>query len=264
VTTILGIEALNQVPDGGPIEVIEAKKVKPLGWVGTRQFATLPDGREVQITGQLTEWNRGDVVRANEVWIEGITRPPRDTSELRNPTRVIVRARLVESGTYAKLAKRLEVRRKPKAAPKARPVDALAALPFLAGRPEEFRLIGTRGPREDADGQLFDSLSRTAPAPRVTPAVPPAVGAQAILERVAKAGVSLQLVGGRLVATSQAGALSDPVREVLRRSAPLLRAHLAGQPLRCAFDHRDVPPEAVSLAEPDDVPACEKHAGGEA
>lgn len=79
-----------------------------------------------------------------------------------------------------------------------------------------------------------------------------------MLDRFRRKRIELALApDGRLVARSPRGRLGDPEREALRRTAPLLKAYIAGTPLRCAW----CTDEAVTLLEPESVPSCSRDHG---
>jgi hypothetical protein len=87
-------------------------------------------------------------------------------------------------------------------------------------------------------------------------------GPAAIIERLARRGVTLGLVGGHIVPVTARGPSSD-LRDILETAAPLLAAYLAGTPLLCLGSHKGAPPEAVTLAV-GGAPLCEDHATGRA
>ena len=56
--------------------------------------------------------------------------------------------------------------------------------------------------------------------------------------------------------------MAEGGRKLLDDSAPLLRAHLAGDPLRCGLAHLGEPPVAATLAAPSGVGVCLDHLAG--
>jgi hypothetical protein len=185
-------------------------------------------------------------------------------------------------------------RRKPAASPPARarreprpakrkppkPVDALGAIAGLARVEKQYHALATpvRTTTDiEPDGGMLDGGRITAESPDVSMLRPTQLlttggrdavrGPEAVLAWFAKQGITITLTAdGRLLATSPGGGILASTREALRVTAPLIRAHLAGAPLRCGLQHRlkngEAVPLAVTLAEPDGVPLCADHATG--
>ena len=237
-------------------QAVAKKDVKVLGVAKGRKYVTLPGGREARVGKVVRPFEFSNPIRPNEVWLEA-SREPRDRDELEDPVEVIVRASIVEPGTFKAVeakekrdASREEAKRASGGKEPARVVDALAGLAMLAA--SEATSQDLRPPSGDDPSALaFDALSTTHNVVSIGRTRPAARDAVAILERLAKVGVTVELVGDDLVARAPGGGLSVEARQVLRRSKPWLRAHLAKQTLRCAKPHRGEAPPAVVVTEPD-------------
>ena len=159
-----------------------------------------------------------------------------------------------------------------------RRIDAVAALPLFAARAEQWHVLPTRpergveplsfGAREALTDPALRSSAIAArmidegPPPIVghTAGEPPARGVASLLDRLRRAGVTASLSPkGSVVFQSSRGACAPALRPQLKAVAPLLRAHLAGQPLTCDFCGE----QAVTLLEGGDAAACARHADEE-
>jgi len=175
----------------------------------------------------------------------------------------------MKAGSFAALPAAKARRTKP-----SRRVDALSAIPLFAARSERMTSVEVRPERDPvalssdaaltlqdpavaspAMARLFDD--RGASVSRFTPAEPAASGVDAILARLSKAGVRVELTPDRahLAVVTEGGAMSAELREAIATVAPLLVAQLAGTPLTCAW----CPSEAVTLLL-GGAPACSTHA----
>ena len=237
-------------------EVVAAAAVEILGAVRGKQFGRLADGREVQVQAQRQPWEAGNGLQPNQLLVQRVERVKRRDRPF--PQERVVRfvARIVEPGSYQAAVEReraAAAERERRNKPVRRRADALGHLSLLARKqpnPGVLRSTGVLAP--------YTAIGSTDTTQQVQ-------GAAAILAVLAGKGVTLQLdPGGHyLVPTSKRGALSGEAREVLREAEPLLRAHLAGEPLRCALDHgRTAAPEAVTLLE-GGAPCCAEHLGEE-
>lgn len=147
----------------------------------------------------------------------------------------------VPAGTFAAMVARVADRKaKLEAKPKPRPLDGLADHPFLARRPDGILPIA-----EPPAGYFAALLSKTPTAIRL-PGRERRQGVAAILAVLQERGITLHLSpAGTMYALG--ARITTPARSLIEQAAPLLHAHLRGQPLRCEFQHPEQAPEAVTL-----------------
>lgn len=136
-----------------------------------------------------------------------------------------------------------------------RGIDALAMTHLGQSQPERIVAFDS--------GSKLASLSPLGSAPAVKPAQPPARGAEAVIERLRKAGAGVYLSTDRqhVILTSSGGRPAAGVVELFAAAQPLILAHLLGGPLLCTVnDHRKGDdPTAVTLLV-GGAPACARHA----
>lgn len=170
------------------------------------------------------------------------------------------RATIVPSGTYSALAAREAAARayaSRKAVPK--PVDLLATHALLRRKQAEMLRIAPESDAPELLGQFSERVRGI-----MLPARETVRGPAAILHLLAAKGVTVALSPDRqaIVPVAEKG-LPDPVRSLIGEAAPLLLAHLRGQPLRCQLKHSEKqPPEAESLLV-GGAAACAGHLAGE-
>ena len=176
----------------------------------------------------------------------------------------------VAAGTYtAAQAKVARVQR----SEALRPVDSLGILPLLAGSRDRIVPLGkpssgdvldaTYGTPADAAlaAEMLTRLTPRSPGAMLVPARPPAIGPEAILERLRRKGVEVSARGGYLLVRSPKGRLDIGLREAIEAAAPLLIPFLEGKPLACVLSHTGtVPADTLGLA---GLPLCQGHASGE-
>jgi hypothetical protein len=168
--------------------------------------------------------------------------------------------------------------KRPKPRPK-RPADALHLLGSLDPKPEGYVVLGAPPLPERPAVVEAGYVDGVRTGGKVTlPASAPASlhpaggrvhaigmkrgvrGPEAVIAWLAKRSVVVELVDGKLVAYASRGQMVDTTRELLTKATPLLTAHLSGEPLRCAWPHKEkTPPAAVSVVEPGLAPICEAH-----
>lgn len=170
------------------------------------------------------------------------------------------RATIVPSGTYAALAAREAAARayaSRKAVPK--PVDLLASHALLRRKQAEMLRVAPEADAPELFGQLSERVRGI-----MLPAREPVRGPGAILTLLAAKGVTVALsADGQAIVPSAAKGLPDTVRSLIGEAAPLLLAHLRGEPLRCQLRHSEKqPPEAETLAV-GGAALCAEHAAGE-
>jgi hypothetical protein len=155
---------------------------------------------------------------------------------------------LLDPGTFERLTAP-----RPKAAPvPSRPVDGLHGVAGLDRRPEVMVNAGTGSRLGMLTGGTIGETIEVARQPRegfYKPPTPAIRGAKAILAYLEKKGASLVLAPDRasFYVTGPKGKLPPLVRDVVNATAPLLLAHLRGEPLSCALPHTGPAPEAVTL-----------------
>lgn len=174
----------------------------------------------------------------------------------------------VETGTFERLS-----------APKGtsskamRPVDALSVLAPLKrveptivqlGVPRDRDLVRAVGEPDENIQRVHDL--QPVPHAATTRARAAAVGVEAIIQRLSEAGVTLRVTKThRLVVKAQGGRLVQTWRDVIDAAAPLLLAHLSGEPELCDLEHKGTPPPAVTVGAGGVHGAflCAQHASGE-
>jgi broad specificity phosphatase PhoE len=130
-----------------------------------------------------------------------------------------------EAGTYLRLTT-MPLRRPPKPAPAHRPVDLLG-FASLADRKPELVIAPPSGPSMLAPPKR--------PGPYIRPPEPPARGAEAILDRLQRAGAEVRLSasGNHLVVMASDGRPRPGVVELVNLTERLLVGYLSGQPAAC-------------------------------
>lgn len=144
-------------------------------------------------------------------------------------------------------------------------VDALRSQPILAALKPAFWAAGFPTRLDDALSQIGSFLRTgksdvydlhrptTLEVTGETRARPAILGAESIIAAFAKVGIEFVLAPtGGLVARTQGGTLPPEAVPQIAAVAPLVRAHLAGTPLSCAWCGAS----AVTLLSPDAVPSC--------
>jgi len=169
------------------------------------------------------------------------------------------RATIAPSGTYAALAAK-EAAAKAYAGRKAvpKPVDLLASHALLRRKQAEMLRVAPEADAPELFGQLSERVRGI-----MLPAREPVRGPGAILTLLAAKGVTVSLsADGQAIVPLAAKGLPDTVRSLIAEAAPLLVAHLRGEPLRCQLTHQGTPPEAESLLV-GGAGACAAHLSGE-
>jgi hypothetical protein len=184
------------------------------------------------------------------------------------------RALPVGSGTYAALVAKDAARMaRREAKPEPHPLDALGTHALLTRRADSIVPVAdtSRTDRledaalsyapDEAPADLLVSLRSKAPSAIHLPGRERRQGVAAILDLLRAKGVSLALTdAGTMYALGTR--LTSDVRSLIELAAPLLHAHLRGQPLTCELKHKEQAPEAVSLLV-GGAAACAQHLAGE-
>lgn len=144
-------------------------------------------------------------------------------------------------------------------------VDGLAILGALAPRQPEIVRVGKE--REEPVMALPYGVEPIAVARPRGPNAQyregrgPVRGVASILKVLRRAGVDFVLStdGRYAIPRTPGGGLDPGLRQVVDRAAPLVAAHLRGEPLSCVMPgHEDAAPEAVTIAE-GGAPVCGEH-----
>lgn len=237
-------------------ERIDARRVKPLGTIGRRTFAQLPDGREVELRGIVAAYELGNRPRRSELWIETVQRvvdPVYGKQRGLVEERTLTRAFPVDPGTFAALqaAERAKQDAKAQAAHAASTphyIDAAELLPALARTPEQAVGIGV------SDDPLRDVLGKSSRM-AVIGGRPQVRGIAAIRAWLEARGLELGVAGGYL--DVRAPKLDADTLAVLDVFRPLLAAELP-----CALKHK-TPELAYTLTAGGRMPICQRHLEGE-
>ncbi len=147
-----------------------------------------------------------------------------------------------------------------------RPIDLIARMPALAGRSDMVLPVSAPMPPGSLENLEAEATIAAMPTRGRMPgfiAGRPAVSTpSAILDHLARQGVTLTLTaGGRLLATTAGGRMTDELLNVVMRCERLLVGLLTGHPVLCELGHGGPAPEAVTVVAVD-VPACAEHAAG--
>ena len=171
---------------------------------GRRSFATLPDGREVEVGAELTPWEAYNKPTADEVRIDRVVSRPHPTSPRQRPPireLQVIRGWIRPTGTFAGLqaAEDAAAARSAERAARASAlhrVDVAETLPPLDRTPEQAIVLGASpdGPSADV---LRDVMSK-APKLITTGGHPPVRGVPAIIAWAEGQGVRLGVSGGFL------------------------------------------------------------------
>lgn len=171
-----------------------------------------------------------------------------------------------------------------------RPVDALSRFLALNETPKEYRALPAASTpsqairversvddRGRASGRMVLPVGYNplvAPPALLTLGGRPAIrGGAAIVAWLERRGVRCAMTAdARLICSTPGGRMPLEVREIVRVADELIKGHLLDRPLPCALSHPPTAvgkgkaeplPEAVSVIEPDLVPACAAHLAGE-
>lgn len=161
--------------------------------------------------------------------------------------------------------------RRPKAPKPARLVDAITS-PLVAAKPERVIMPSpgrTAPPAMVMKGPITALVPRLAAAgaPMIQPAQGPIRGPASIVDVLARRNVHLALSADKqcIVVSASGGNLDLDSRQLIEQAAPLLVAHLKGDPLQCnARPHpgKGGPPPAVTLLV-GGCPACAECLAGD-
>ena len=209
--------------------------------------------------------------RPDELWVVRITHETIDGSALERHARH--RGQVVPNGTYASLAAKEAEREaaRTRQAP-ARLLDAVSTHPLMARRADGVLPIADARPADlldaalwaapdEASADLLVSLRSKRPTAIPIPGREARRGVEDILAVLRSKGVELALTPtGTMYAKGER--MLNSVRDLIERTAPLLHAHLLGQPMRCELAHKGQAPEAVTLLV-GGAAACEQHLTGE-
>jgi hypothetical protein len=267
----------NLTTSSSPPIVPEAKIEKVLGVIAERVYI-LHRGVEYAVDMSASE-------PGTFAYIEGEIRISRKRFADDNGRRLEIGSAMhrgvpVVSGSHAaQLAKQAEQTARREVKPKPRPLDALATHPFLARRADGILPIAdaalvrsdnlldaalARAPDKESAALLSaQGLAHRAASPTaiMLPGREPRQGVAAILDVLQERGITLHLSpAGTMYALGTR--ITTPARSLIEQAAPLLHAHLRGQPLRCEFGHPEQAPEAVTLLV-GGAAACEQHLSGE-
>lgn len=157
----------------------------------------------------------------------------------------------VPAGTYAAALAKAKTKRQRLG--RVSPIDALAGLHLLAGRP----------PLVIASASAAGALSPLAPGTTATGFAPgrrPVRGRE-IITALERRGVTLGLVDGRLLVSAPDGKVTGEVGELVAKAERLLVGYL-GSGAPCELTHKATPPEAVTVLV-GGMLACADHLAGE-
>jgi len=170
------------------------------------------------------------------------------------------RATIVPSGTYDALAAK-EAAAKAIASRRAvpKPIALLASHALLRRKQAEMLRIAPEPDAPELLGQFSERVRGI-----MLPAREPVRGPAAILDLLAAKGVTVSLSADQqAIVPLAAKGLPDTVRSLIAEAAPLLVAHLRGEPLRCQLKHSEKqPPEAEDLLV-GGAAACAAHLAGD-
>ena len=255
MTTIPGVrEQVRRWTGGGSAkdaeapqrETIDVGKLKILGIVGRSTFATAPDGRELRLKGPAMP-HAIDEAAADVILVRRTTRAADG-----RPRVDVFLATVVEAGTFDKLQRR-KVYRGPKQR-RPGPLDGLAEL----RRPADRKPVRLAPDDDSPQGIIMGALSKR-PLLLMTDSSPTPMTVRRLIEVANAVGANLRhLDGFSLADWTHAGRW----RPLLVAAWPLVDAHLAGMPLRCAYEHKGEVPLADTL-DPAGVPVCNACVGWE-
>ena len=224
-------------------ETIWASKLRVLGSVGRRQFATLPDGRELKLHGPAMphelEQAPSDAILVTKLAKAQDGRPRTDTFV----------GTVVPAGTHEQLSKRKAYRPKKR---RAGPVDGLAEL-----RQPASRMPVPLGPDDDTPMDIIRGAMSNRPALLITDGADCPLTVRGLIEVVNQGGANLRHHNGHALADWSA---VRRWRALLIAAWPLVSAYLAGTPLGCAYEHKGTVPPA-DTRDPAGVPVCNGHVG---
>ena len=227
-------------------ETLDARNLKILGSVARSTFVTTPEGRELRLRGPAMP--------------HAIEEAPADAILVRQPVRSadgrqrldIFIASVVEPGTFAKLSRQKRYR-----GPKERrpgPLDGLAEM----RRPANRKLVQLAADDDSPMGIIKGALSKR-PMSLWTDSRNAPATVRKLIEVANAAGANLRHLDGYSLADwTHAGHW----RALLIAAWPLVDAHLAGMPLRCACEHEAEAPLADTL-DPVGTPTCNACVGWE-
>lgn len=252
------------------VEEIDADSLTVLGSVKHRTFATLPDGREIELESRdLPPFEEANPVLTGELRAVQVkqSRDPRLGSRGGLVTeRIVRRAWVRPEGTYAGLVARAEVAAAKRArAAVPRLVDLASTIAILDRQdrapvvlPAPTYDIG--GAMAGADGSVRRVATDTIAGSRSKMIPPvergPVRGIEAIRTWLEGRGIGLDVVDGHLLAT--ATRLGPAEAEVITTFESLLVGHLRGEPVPCSLPHKGPIVPAFTYAIPR-LPVCERH-----
>jgi hypothetical protein len=229
--------------DGPQRATLDARKLTILGSVGSSTFAVGPDGRELRLKGPAQP-HQLDRAPSDAIIITKLVR----AADGRPRTDIFV-GRMVESGTFERLARRK--RYVPKERP-AGPIDGLAEL-----RKPADRLPVRLGTDDDSPLGIVRGAMSKRPTFLMTDSSAVPMTVRRLIEVANAAGANLRHYRGHTLAD---WTHIRRWRALLVAAWPLVDAHLAGTPLGCSYEHEGTPPPADTL-DPAGVPLCNQHVG---
>jgi hypothetical protein len=238
-------------------ERIPWANVKPLGSIGRRSFAALPDGRELELGRELAGFELSNRPRSGEVWIERSERVPDPVYGKQRSIieQTLVRATLVEPGTFRQLAAAEQAKadaRERAAIARNVPhyIDLAATFPQLDRVPEQAVALGvTDDVARDIAGKHRQML--------VTGGREAVRGIDAIAAWIDAALMApLGLVGDEL--DVKLTRWDSATLEVIDAFRPLLVGRLRGQHPPCRLKHKQ-PTDAWTLTAGGRWPICRAH-----
>lgn len=242
-------------PDDRPQrETLDARDLTVLGRLGRSSFARTKDGRELKVRGPVAHY-RIEEAAADAILVRQLVRAPDGRSRVDSYL-----ATAEEVGTYARLAARKTF------TPKERPATPI-------DRDHELRRGEPRYPIQLVPDAKDDKVTtdiimgRLSSRPSVifTDGTPKPANVAHEIAMLQAAGITLALSEDRayLLVTSAKGLPGESER-MLNLRAPLYRAYLSGEPIRCAWPHpkKDERPAAVTIAV-GGSPVCGAHLSGE-
>ena len=227
-------------------ETLDSRDLSILGRVGRSVFARTKDGRELKVRGPARP-DQLDQAPANAVLVRQLAR----AADGRPRTDVYI-GTMVEPGTFEKLQRKKTYRPKER---RPGPLDGLAEL----RKPDDRRYVQLV-PDDDGSPKaiIMGALSKR-PGQLWTDSRPMPMTVRRLIEVANADGANLRhLDGFSLADWTHAGRW----RPLLVAAWPLVDAHLAGMPLRCAYEHENEAPLADTL-DPAGVPVCNACVGWE-